>query len=135
MQLWKLRWKSGWYLELVWHSSLSAVDPLRRTFSPSHKNVKFRHENAYWLTFFSNFIWFGWSSKKFGNLQSIRTTGSFRMNAIFHTHIKSDHKEFAKIILVAKFLYVYDILIFSFENNPKHIFQQNWGMQKQCQIF
>ena len=35
------------------------------------------------------------------------------MSAFLHTHIKSDQKEFLNLILWAKFLYLYDILIFT----------------------
>ena len=47
------------------------------------------------------------------------------LNAIKGCIRKLLRKPFLKLILVAKFLYVYDILILSFENNQKDIFHQN----------
>ena len=47
------------------------------------------------------------------------------LNAIKGCIRKLLRKPFLKLILVAKFLYVYDILILSFENNQKNIFRKN----------
>ena len=57
------------------------------------------------------------------------------LNAIKGCIRKLLRKPFLKLILVAKFLYVYDILILRFENNQKNIFRKNWGMWKKCPIF
>ena len=46
------------------------------------------------------------------------------LNAIKGCIRKLLRKPFLKLILVAKFLYVYDILILSFENNQKNIFRK-----------
>ena len=58
---------------------------------------------------------------KYINEKNTKTlhTESFEL---FHTQIKSDHKVFVKLIMGSEFLYVYDILIFSFENTQKIIY-------------
>ena len=57
-------------------------------------------------------------------------TGSFNRTAIFNFFCSLARKLQIIIKPRAKFLYVYDILILSFENDQKNIFLKNWGSWK-----